>query len=52
MLEGSLAMDLNLIQGDRAMLIVAKEFRISWVGHLERDRQTLPAFAEKRQSLK
>ena len=50
MLEGSLVMDLNLIQGD--ILIVAKESRISWVGHLERDRQTLPAFAEKRQSLK
>ena len=52
MLESSLAMDLNLIQGDRAILIVAKEFRISWVGHLERDRQTLSAFADKRQSLK
>lgn len=45
-------MDLNLIQGNRAILIVAKEFWISWVGHLKRNRQTLPAFADKRQSLK
>ena len=52
MLEGSLVMDLNLIQGDIAILIVAKESRISWVGHLKRDRQTLTAFADKRQSLK
>lgn len=45
-------MDLNLIQGDIAILIVAKESMISCVGHLERDRQTLPAFADSRQSLK
>ena len=45
-------MNLNLIQGDIAILIVVKESRISWMGHLERDRQTLLAFADKRQSLK